>query len=210
MKTDRFATLKGILVKAVDLSGAERRQYLDEACKDDPELRNDAESILAHDGDPSGILKTGGIIQAPGPGDDLAFTHRRPIDIPQQVARHRVLRKPGEGGMGVVYEAEQRRPRRSVALKVVRGGTYIDERRTKLFQREVQALARLKHPAIAATYESGRTDTGQHFFALELVHGVPPRRVRSHVDPSAHREINQPHQDPHARGADDGPPGAPR
>jgi serine/threonine-protein kinase len=144
VKTDRFTRLKAILVKAVDLSGAERRQYLDEACKDDPELRNDAESILAHDADPLGILKTGGIMQAPGPGDDLAFTHRRPSDIPQQVARYHALRKLGEGGMGVVYEAEQRSPRRPVALKVVLGGNYIDEHRIKLFQREVQALARLR------------------------------------------------------------------
>jgi len=43
----------------------------------------------------------------------------------------------------------------------------------KLFRREAQALARLKHPAIAAIYENGRTPDGQHFFAMELVRGVP-------------------------------------
>ena len=73
--------------------------------------------------------------------------------------------------MGVVYEALQGNPRREVALKIIRGGAYVDEAVVRLFQREVQALARLKHPGIAAIYEAGRTDDGQHFFAMELVGG---------------------------------------
>jgi serine/threonine protein kinase/Tfp pilus assembly protein PilF len=85
----------------------------------------------------------------------------------------RVIRKLGEGGMGIVYEAEQQHPRRPVALKVIRGGAYVDEHAVRLFQREAQALARLKHPSIAAIYETGRTDQGEHFFAMELVRGLP-------------------------------------
>ena len=59
-----------------------------------------------------------------------------------------------------------------MALKVIRGGTHVDEHAVKLFQREVQALARMKHPGIAAIYEAGRTADGEHFFAMELVRGV--------------------------------------
>jgi serine/threonine protein kinase/Tfp pilus assembly protein PilF len=75
--------------------------------------------------------------------------------------------------MGVVYEAEQQHPRRPVALKVIRGGHYVDEHVVRLFEREAQALARLRHPGIAAIYEAGRTEEGQHFFAMELVRGTP-------------------------------------
>lgn len=89
------------------------------------------------------------------------------------VADYRIIRKLGEGGMGVVYEAEQQRPRRPVALKVIRGAHFVDEYQVKLFQREAEALARLKHPGIASIYEAGCTDAGQHFFAMELVQGVP-------------------------------------
>ena len=89
------------------------------------------------------------------------------------IGDYRVIRKIGEGGMGVVYEAEQQNPRRPVALKVIRGGRYVDEHAVKLFQREAQALGRLKHPGIASIYEAGRTEDGQHFFAMELVRGVP-------------------------------------
>ncbi|MFH1418485.1 MAG: serine/threonine-protein kinase [Planctomycetota bacterium] len=79
----------------------------------------------------------------------------------------------GRGGMGIVYEAEQRDPRRLVALKVIRGGPFVDEHDIRMFQREVQALARLEHPGIAAIYGAGHTDDGQHFFAMELICGTP-------------------------------------
>ncbi len=97
-----------------------------------------------------------------------------PISVaPKTIGGYRVLCVLGEGGMGIVYEAQQQHPKRPVALKVVRSGRYVDDHQVKLFQREAQTLARLKHPCIAAVYEAGRTDDGQHFFAMELVRGVP-------------------------------------
>ena len=91
--------------------------------------------------------------------------------LPQAIGNYAILGKLGEGGMGVVYEAEQQSPRRPVALKVVRGGHLLTELSVKLFQREAETLGRLKHPGIGAIYESGRTPDGQHFFAMELVRG---------------------------------------
>ena len=94
------------------------------------------------------------------------------------IGGYRILRRIGEGGMGIVYEAEQEHPRRRVALKVIRGGL-ADERRLRLFEREMQALARLRHPAIAAIYQAGQTDDGQPFFAMELVARRDPGRGHS-------------------------------
>ena len=91
--------------------------------------------------------------------------------LPAYIGQYRILKKLGEGGMGVVFEAEQQNPKRSVALKVIRGSCYVGETQVKMFQREAQTLARLKHPGIATIYESGRTDDGHHFFAMELVRG---------------------------------------
>src|SRR4051812_25846749 len=84
-----------------------------------------------------------------------------PVEPVISLENYRIVRKIGEGGMGVVYEAEQQSPRRLVALKIIRGGPLAGERAERLFQREIQALARLRHPGIAAIYESGRTLTGQ-------------------------------------------------
>lgn len=91
---------------------------------------------------------------------------------PQMIGDYRIMRRIGQGGMGTVYEAEQQDPRRSVALKVILGGGHVSELQVKLFQREVQTLARLNHPAIASIYEAGRNDEGNHYFAMELVQGV--------------------------------------
>ena len=91
--------------------------------------------------------------------------------LPSHIGDYVVLGRLGEGGMGVVYEAEQRNPRRRVALKVIRGGQFVDELRVRMFQREVESLARLKHPDIGGILEAGRTDDGQHYFAMELVQG---------------------------------------
>jgi serine/threonine protein kinase len=83
----------------------------------------------------------------------------------------RLIRMLGEGGMGVVYEAEQQHPRRPVALKVIRGGHHVGPDTLKLFQREAQTMARLRHPGIATLYETGITEDGLHFFAMELARG---------------------------------------
>src|SRR5437867_1557853 len=97
---------------------------------------------------------------------DTNFNERtersEPVDpggVPRgtKIGSYRIRGKLGEGGMGIVYEAEQQNPRRPVALKVIRGGRFVSEEHIKLFQREAQALARLKHPSIATIYETGRT-----------------------------------------------------
>ncbi|MGE5278725.1 MAG: serine/threonine-protein kinase [Acidobacteriota bacterium] len=94
------------------------------------------------------------------------------LPLPGEIGGFRILSVLGRGGMGVVYEAEQRDPRRRVALKVIRGGRVVDELQLRLFRREAQTLARLIHPNIAALYEAGMAD-GQHFFTMELVRGRP-------------------------------------
>ena len=92
--------------------------------------------------------------------------------LPTWIGDYQVLGVLGRGGMGVVYEAEQRSPRRRVALKVVRGEASLDDTHLMLFRREVEVLARLEHPMIARIYDSGRTPEGRHFFAMELVRGT--------------------------------------
>ncbi len=110
---------------------------------------------------------------AAAPTEAAASAHsgQSTAPLPDWIGRYKILGKLGEGGMGVVYEAEQESPKRKVAVKVVRGGQFVDDARVKMFQREADTLARLKHPNIGAIYESGRTEDGQHFFAMELVRG---------------------------------------
>ena len=92
-------------------------------------------------------------------------------DQPLTLDNYRIIRKLGEGGMGIVFEAEQQSPQRRVALKIIRGGPFAGRRAARLFQREIKVLARLRHPGIAAIYESGKAASGQYFYAMELASG---------------------------------------
>ncbi|HUD71768.1 MAG TPA: serine/threonine-protein kinase [Dongiaceae bacterium] len=94
-----------------------------------------------------------------------------PGPIPETIGPYRIVSLLGEGGMGRVYEAEQASPRRLVALKVIHTARALSQQHLHMFEREIETLARLKHPNIAAIYESGRTDDGQNYFAMELVRG---------------------------------------
>ncbi len=110
--------------------------------------------------------------------------------FPASIGQYRILGKLGEGGMGTVYEAEQESPKRRVALKVVRGGQFVDDSLVKMFQREVDTLARLKHPNIGGIYESGCTEDGRHYFAMELVRGVTlDRYLDARPKPSTTQEL---------------------
>ena len=78
------------------------------------------------------------------------------------------------GGMGAVYKAQQKRPSRTVALKVMRGGSFATERLRRRFEREAQAVALLKHSAIVPVYEYGDV-AGQPYFTMEFVDGTDLR-----------------------------------
>jgi len=89
---------------------------------------------------------------------------------------YRIVRQLGEGGMGVVYHAQELRPiRRDVALKVIKPG--MDSRQViARFEIERQALAMMGHPNIARVFGAGTTAAGHPYFVMELVSGVPLTR----------------------------------
>lgn len=93
---------------------------------------------------------------------------------PTRIGPYDIIQLLGEGGMGVVYEAEETAPvRRRVALKLVRKG--LDDAREVLarFDAERRALAVMSHPGIARVLQAGSTDDGEPYFAMELVRGLP-------------------------------------
>ncbi len=89
------------------------------------------------------------------------------------IGPYKLMEQIGEGGMGLVFVAEQQHPlRRKVALKVIKPG--MDSRQVVArFEAERQALALMDHPNIAQVYDGGQTSSGQPYFVMELVKGVP-------------------------------------
>jgi serine/threonine protein kinase len=92
------------------------------------------------------------------------------------IGSYRLIRQLGEGGMGVVYHAQQLQPiRREVALKIIKPG--MDSKQViARFESERQALAIMDHANIARVFDASATPTGRPYFVMELVDGVPITR----------------------------------
>jgi eukaryotic-like serine/threonine-protein kinase len=174
--TNRFARLKAIVLRAEALSPAARNEYLDRACADDHELRREVDSILVCDSDGPSIVGTHGIAdKLAAAGGEALFGDLDPLD-PTSIGPYRITGVLGEGGMGVVYRANQTEPiQREVAIKLVRWGLGSREA-TIRFEAERQALARMDHPHIAKVLDAGADDQGRPYFVMDLVPGVPVTR----------------------------------
>ncbi|MEO1370805.1 MAG: serine/threonine-protein kinase, partial [Acidobacteriota bacterium] len=111
-----------------------------------------------------------GIGLVPRGSAGLGSAAEDPLAESDRVGPYRIVEELGRGGMGTVYLAEQDRPiQRRVALKVVHGfGAQGGSRR---FAAECRALARLKHPNIAAVYDAGVADEGRAFVSMEWIEG---------------------------------------
>jgi serine/threonine protein kinase len=95
-------------------------------------------------------------------------------DLNARIGPYRLLRVLGQGGMGVVYQAEQLEPvRREVAVKLIHAGADGLDVVVRRFESERQALAVMEHPSIARVFDGGVTDDGRPYFVMELVRGVP-------------------------------------
>lgn len=143
----------------------QRRSVLESECDGDRVLRSRVEMMLLRQDQQQ-------TLDAPAPKSEPSFTTGK---MPDRVGKYTTLRILGEGGMGVVYLAEQDRPRRTVALKVIRPGL-LTPRLLRRFEHESEVLARLQHPGIAQIYEAAthESDAGaQPYFAMELVEGKP-------------------------------------
>jgi len=171
VKPERFVQLKKIVLRAADLPMEQRRTYLDEACGDDAELRREAESILADDAAASDILQRAGKV----PETSVESESEAP-PLPEEIAGYRIIRKIGEGGMGVVYEAVDEKLRRNVALKVLSSRLVASADQRARFFREARATATVSHANIVTIYEVDEAD-GVPFLAMELVGGKTLRTV---------------------------------
>jgi len=94
-------------------------------------------------------------------------------DAPEGIGPYRLLGTLGEGGMGVVYLAEQDKPiRRRVALKLIKRGMDSKDVIAR-FESERQALALMSHPGIARVFDAGTSEQGLPYFVMEHVSGIP-------------------------------------
>ncbi len=171
-----------LFAAAVARPAEARAAYLDEACGGDAELRRRVEALLqAHDD--AGSFLNRPAVAASITTDQPAgqWIDRNAASAPSEgpgtrIGPYKLLQQIGEGGMGVVYMAEQQEPiRRMVALKIIRPG--MDSAAVVArFEAERQALALMDHQNIARVFDGGTTASGRTYFVMELVKGIPITR----------------------------------
>jgi WD40 repeat protein/serine/threonine protein kinase len=159
---------EAIFHAALEIGAADRRSaYLDLACGNQEGLRRRVEALLRRHAEAEGPLDRP-VVSLTATADEP--TAERPGAV---LGPYKLLEQIGEGGMGLVFVAEQQYPvRRKVALKVLKPG--LDTREViARFEAERQALALMDHPHIAKVHDGGTTPSGRPYFVMELVKGVP-------------------------------------
>ena len=168
MSNIRWQEVWDVFYEALDLSPEQRAVFLARRCANDSDLQREVEDLLsAHEASEN-------ILNAPPRLSD------QDIEIGPQVGDEidsfRLLTKLGEGGTGIVFEAQQFNPiERHVALKLIKAG--MDTRDVlRRFGSERQSLALMNHPGIAQVFDAGVSQQGHPYFVMELVRGLPITR----------------------------------
>ncbi len=149
--------------QALELSGAEREQFLENACGDNPGLRQSVDSVLIAIGSAGEFLDQGG-------DQDTGVSFDR---VGETIGGFTILRTLGEGGMGSVYLAERETEgfTQQVAIKLVHRHLLAREL-IERFNAERQILAALNHPYIAALIDGGTTSDGVPYIVMEYIRGT--------------------------------------
>lgn len=171
MTPERQRLAEDIFKAVVAAPVQNRRALARERCGSDTALHDEVWSLMAFAEEETGPLdetapRLAGIIEP----DDAAGL----LPPDRKVGHYSIVRVLGIGGMGVVYVAQQARPSRTVALKLIRPGLATPSVLRRL-EYEAELLGRLQHPGIAQIIESGTADAGfglQPYFAMELVDGL--------------------------------------
>ncbi|HXW07338.1 MAG TPA: tetratricopeptide repeat protein [Vicinamibacterales bacterium] len=164
-----WSRVEQVFSRAADLSAAEQRAFLDEACEGHPELLQEVLELLAASERP-------GVIDHPV--DNVLAQLLTPADTPTRElpaerlpTRYRLIERLPGGGMGVIYKARDTRLERTVALKFLPTSLSADSRAKGRFLLEARAAAALDHPNVCAIHEIGETPDGQLFIAMPFYEG---------------------------------------
>jgi Flp pilus assembly protein TadD len=163
MDPGRWRRIETILDQVLDLPSEEQGALLDEACAGDPDLRAEVEALLAADEGAEGFLGM--------PAADLLAEDDEEEGLAGcRVGPYRLLREVGSGGMGTVYEAEDERLGRRVAVKLLPAEYSRDPRAKKRFLREARAASAVDHPNLCTVHDVGESD-GRVYIVLSLYEG---------------------------------------
>jgi non-specific serine/threonine protein kinase/serine/threonine-protein kinase len=168
---EKWNKIEEIVERALACAPDQRSALIERACCGDLALQAEVQSLLKACESAGDFLEQPALASDSGPPSGTHAEVSPPM--PTAIGQFRINKVLGYGGMGIVYLAEQARPRRLVALKVIKPGL-VTPATLRRFEHEAEILARLQHPGIAQIYEVGTAETGgvpHPYFAMELVEG---------------------------------------
>jgi eukaryotic-like serine/threonine-protein kinase len=173
MAANHWQLLEEIFQTALDLPNNERAPYIERVCSDNPELAREVRTLLDQYEAAGDSFEEPVFEQINFPAMASADDRHDPL-LGQQLGAYRIEREIGSGGMGTVYLASRADNifQRRVAVKIIRRGMdsgFILQR----FRHERQILANLEHPNIARLLDGGATLSGQPYFVMEYIDGLP-------------------------------------
>lgn len=168
MNTAQWEKLEVLLEQALALPPAQRPLFLAESCQDDPDLLAEALSLLEEAPSVGTFVHETARAVFQGNSTGKADTSQLPA---RKVLQYEVLEKLGDGGMGVVYKAQDTRLHRLVALKFLPAHLSTSEEAKQRLLHEARAASALDHPNIATIHEIGETEEGQLFIVMSYYDG---------------------------------------
>src|SRR5438132_9645710 len=184
MTPERWQKVKEIFQGALDRAPGERSAFLSSACGGDEALRKEVESLIAtHE-------KDGSFIDSPAyeAAAELIMDEKAELKPGQTIGSYEIISFISRGGMGEVYQAQDRRLNRKVGLKILPLSFTKDRDRLRRFEQEARAASALNHPNIITIYEILKANS-THVIATEFVEGETLRQRLSHTALSLNQSL---------------------
>ena len=169
--SERYAQAKQIFLKACDLPATEHQAFLDQACGEDPALRQEVEDLLFHH---EGATVPSVSEDPPQPATTTLPARFAAGDI--FFERYRIVASLGRGGMGEVYRAHDLVLDEPVALKFVQPGSH----RLEQILNEVRLARQITHPNVCRVFDIGEVG-GEYFFSMEYIDGEDLRSLLQRI-----------------------------